>query len=284
MQYFWQNINAVEDCTTPASGACVNMRTRASLKAQQNKTPGLQVSAEMTENYINQDMSHNESPSGSHVSHGASQDNDASEPEGCARARPWTHNNPLLRQFPWPDGEDMDYTPPHDAAADSQMADIDITTPEIADIASKMDMRNTAAQALHLDQQSRGSSITTLAPHAKDAVLPHHSTVQRQQANKRSAGLDSFKLANHDANCIVQQINQVWERRDASQRQADTLNGKIRQLEADVATAKQQAATAETNVQMADTEHQVLSQQLEHMLETVSAMLTAMQGVKRRKL
>ncbi len=104
------------------------------------------------------------------------------------------------------------------------------------------------------------------------------------QANKRSAGLDSFKLANHDANCIVQQINQVWERRDASQRQADTLNGKIRQLEAEVATAKQQAATAETNLQMADTEHQALSQQLEYMLETVSAMLTAMQSVKRRKL
>ncbi len=82
----------------------------------------------------------------------------------------------------------------------------------------------------------------------------------------------------------MQQINQVWERQDASQRQADTLNGKIRQLEAEVATAKQQAAAAETNVQMADTEHQALSQQLEYMLETVSAMLTAMQSVKRRKL
>ena len=82
----------------------------------------------------------------------------------------------------------------------------------------------------------------------------------------------------------MQQINQVWERRDASQRQADAFNGKIRQLEAEVATAKQQAATAETNVQMADAEHQDLSQQLEYMLETVSAMLTAMQSVKRRKL
>ena len=128
-------------------------------------------------------MSHNESPSGSHVSRSTSQDNDATEPEGCARTRPWTHNNPLLRQFPWPDDEDMAYTPPHDAAADSQTADVDITTPEIADIASRMDMRNTAAQALHLDQQSRGSSLTTLAAHATDVVLPHHSTVQRQQVN-----------------------------------------------------------------------------------------------------
>lgn len=141
------------------------------------------MNAETTEDYINQDMTHNEPQSGSPVSHGTSQDNNATEPEGCARARSWTHNNPLLRQFPWPDDEDMDYTPPHDAAADSQTADIDITTPEIADIASRMDMRNTAAQALRLDQQSRGSSLTTLAPHATDAVLPHHSTVQRQQVN-----------------------------------------------------------------------------------------------------
>jgi len=155
------------------------------------KTPvlpfvGLQVDTRTTEDYINQDMSHNESPSGYHVSHGTSQDNDATEPEGCARTRPWTHKNPLLRQFPWPDDEDMDYTPPHDAAADSQMADVDITTPEIADIASRMDMRNTAAQALHVDQQSRGSSLTTLAPHAMDAVSPHHSTVQRQQVMRRT--------------------------------------------------------------------------------------------------
>ncbi|KAA6418626.1 MAG: hypothetical protein FRX49_11451 [Trebouxia sp. A1-2] len=242
------------------------------------------VSAETTEDCTNLNMSHNESPSGSQVSHSTSQDNDATEPEECARTRPWTHNNPLLRQLPWPDDEDMDYTPPHSAAADSQTADVDITTPEVADIASRMDMRNPAAQALHKDQQGRGSSLTTLAPHATDAVLPHHSTVQRQQANKRSAGLDSFKLANHDVNCMVQQINQVWERRDASQRQADTLYGKIRQLEAEVATAKQQAATARTNVQMADSEHQFLSQRLEYMLETVSAMLTAMQSVKRQKL
>lgn len=233
---------------------------------------------------MNQDMTHNDLQLGSPDSHGTSQNNNMAEPEGCARTRPWTHNNPLLRQFPWPDDEDLNYTPPHDAASDSQMADVDITTPEIADIASRMDMRNMAAQALHLDQQSRGSSLATSTPHATDATLPHHGTVQRQQANNRSAGLDSFKLANHDANCIVQQINQVWERRDACQRQADTLNGNIRQLEADITTAKQQAATAETNVQMADAEHQALGQQLEYMLETVSAMLTAMQSVKRRKL
>ena len=144
---------------------------------------GLQVSAETTEDCTNLNMSHNESPSGSQVSHSTSQDNDATEPEECARTRPWTHNNPLLRQLPWPDDEDMDYTPPHSAAADSQTADVDITTPEVADIASRMDMRNPAAQALHKDQQGRGSSLTTLAPHATDAVLPHHSTVQRQQVN-----------------------------------------------------------------------------------------------------
>lgn len=114
------------------------------------------------------------------------QDNDATEPEGCARTRPWTHNNPLLRQIPWPDDENMDYTPPHDAAADSQTADVDITTPEIADIASRMDMRNIAAQALHLDQQNRGSSQTTLAPHPTDAILPHPGTVQRQQVMRRT--------------------------------------------------------------------------------------------------
>ncbi|DBA86179.1 TPA: hypothetical protein ACH3X1_005688 [Trebouxia sp. C0004] len=283
MQDFWQYINAAGDCTTAGSGSRVNMLTRASLKAQQKKTPGLQVNAETTEDYINQEMTHNQSQSGSPVSHSTSQDNNGTEAEGCARTRPWTHNNPLLRQFPWPDDEDMDYTPPHHSAANSQTADVDITTPEIADIACRMDMRNMAAQALHLDQ-SMGSSLTILAPHAADAVMPHHSTVQRQQANKRSVGLDSFKLANHDADCIVQQINQVWERREAFQRQSDTLYGKIRQLEAEVATAKQQAATAETNMQMADAEHQALSQQLEYMLETVSAMLTAMQSVKRRKL
>ncbi|KAL0021390.1 hypothetical protein WJX77_011431 [Trebouxia sp. C0004] len=243
MQDFWQYINAAGDCTTAgSSGSRVNMLTRASLKAQQKKTPGLQVNAETTEDYINQEMTHNQSQSGSPVSHSTSQDNNGTEAEGCARTRPWTHNNPLLRQFPWPDDEDMDYTPPHHSAANSQTADVDITTPEIADIACRMDMRNMAAQALHLDQ-SMGSSLTILAPHAADAVMPHHSTVQRQQANKRSVGLDSFKLANHDADCIVQQINQ-----------------------------------------MADAEHQALSQQLEYMLETVSAMLTAMQSVKRRKL
>ncbi len=91
-------------------------------------------------------------------------------------------------------------------------------------------------------------------------------------------------MANHDANCIVQQINQVWERRDASQRQADKLYEKIRQLETELTAAHQQKSTAESEVHTADTEHQDLSQQLESMLETVSAMLTIMQSVKRRRL
>ena len=96
--------------------------------------------------------------------------------------------------------------------------------------------------------------------------------------------MDSFRLANHDANCIVQQINQLWERRDAHQTQANALHDRIRQLETELAAAKQQAATADAKVQTADAEHQDLSQQLEYMLETVSTMLTTMQGVKRRRL
>lgn len=147
---------------------------------------GLQLGSEIPEGNLNPappDIAHDEAQTRSPQSRSpiTLQVDQAAEPEGCARARAWTYDNALLRQLPWLHDEDPDLTPPDDAAAESYMADIDITTPEIADIASTIDMRSTAAQAHYLNQQCMDLGPQTSGCCATDAHPAQLDAAQQLQ-------------------------------------------------------------------------------------------------------
>lgn len=85
-------------------------------------------------------------------------------------------------------------------------------------------------------------------------------------------------------NHLVHSMRNLQARRDASQKQAVQLNTHIAQLEADLSSAKLQSTEAQGDVQSADKEFEVLSQQLDAWEHQLEGILTILHGAKRRRL
>ena len=128
---------------------------------------------------------------------------------------------------------------------------------------------------------SKLTCTTLLLTHSAATML---NILVYLQDNTRLAVLNSFQLAEHDATCIVQQISQACEQSNAAQKQADKLHNKLKRLENEMAVTRQQAALADAEVQTADSRHTEYCQSLDHIMESVSGMLTKMRSAKRRKL
>lgn len=82
---------------------------------------------------------------------------------------------------------------------------------------------------------------------------------------------------------LVDSMREVQERRDASQKRAHELGTRIAQLEGDLASAKQQAAAAQEDVQSANDQFAALNKQCDVWEQELQAILTTLQTVKRRK-
>lgn len=82
---------------------------------------------------------------------------------------------------------------------------------------------------------------------------------------------------------LVHSMRKLQERRDASEEQAVQLNTHIAQLEANLASAKQQAAAAQGDVQSANEQFEVLSQQCNAWEQDLEAILTVLHSAKRKR-
>ena len=85
-------------------------------------------------------------------------------------------------------------------------------------------------------------------------------------------------------NHLVHSMRNLQARRDASQKQAVQLGTHIARLEVDLASAKLQASEAQGDVQSADKDFEVLSQQLDAWEQELEGVLTILHGAKRRRL
>lgn len=115
---------------------------------------------------------------------GTSQAHQVAEPSGCARARPYAHHNFILRQHIWQDEDNLDHTGADNIAAESYMADIDITTPEIADTTSRMETQTNKLISLPAQQLDFGNSDLTpdtSAAHAINAGATQLNATHRLQ-------------------------------------------------------------------------------------------------------
>lgn len=82
---------------------------------------------------------------------------------------------------------------------------------------------------------------------------------------------------------LVHSMGKLQESRDASERQAVHLNTHIAQLEANLASAKQQAAEAQGDMQSASEQFEVLSQQCNAWEQDLEAILTVLHRAKRKR-
>ena len=95
--------------------------------------------------------------------------------------------------------------------------------------------------------------------------------------------LKACAAAEARVNHLVDSMRKIQERREACQKHADQLFTHIAKLEHDLLSAKQQAAAAQQDIQSADDQFQVLSQQCDAWEQKLEAILATVQKVKRRR-
>lgn len=118
-----------------------------------------------------------------------SPDDQAVKSCGCARAQPWLYGNDILRRLPWQEGDESSdsQVTDNDDAADSHMAEIDITTPEIADTTSKLTLSTEKSQRsanLELTETMPAACTTNPGLTSSDAVNAGPSTTHAKQSSQ----------------------------------------------------------------------------------------------------